>query len=79
MSQIKITLPDQSTVTFNAGVTPLDVAENIGPRLAKDTVAATINGQFTDATVPILEDAELILHTGSSEEGHFDPTGVHCL
>ena len=70
MSQIKITLPDQSTETFNEGVTPLDVAESIGPRLAKDTVAATINGQLTDATVPILEDAELSLHTGDSENGH---------
>ena len=70
MSQIKITLPDQSTETFNEGVTPLDVAESIGPRLAKDTVAATINGQLTDATVPILEDAELSLHTGDSEHGH---------
>ena len=70
MSQIKITLPDQSTETFNAGVTPLDVAESIGPRLAKDTVAATINGQLTDATVPILKNAELSLHTGDSEDGH---------
>ncbi|SVE31727.1 uncharacterized protein METZ01_LOCUS484581, partial [marine metagenome] len=46
------------------------VAESIGPRLANDTVAATINGIFTDATVPIIEDAVLNLHTASSEEGH---------
>lgn len=70
MSQITITLPDQSTRTFDAGITPLDVAESIGPRLAKDTVAATINGEFTDATVPMMEDAELSLHTGDSDEGH---------
>ncbi len=70
MPQITITLPDQSTRIFDAGITPLDVAESIGPRLAKDTVAATINGQFTDATVPIMEDADLSLHTGSSDEGH---------
>ena len=70
MSQITITLPDQTTRTFDTGITPLDVAESIGPRLAKDTVAATINGEFTDATVPIMEDAELSLHTGDSDEGH---------
>ena len=70
MSQITITLPDQSTRTFDAGITPLDVAESIGPGLVKDTVAATINGEFTDATVPIMEDAELSLHTGDSDEGH---------
>jgi len=70
MSQITITLPDQSTRTFDAGITPLDVAESIGPRLVKDTVAATINGKLTDATVPIMEDAELSLHTGDSDEGH---------
>ena len=70
MSKITITLPDKTTKTYDAGVTPLDVAESIGPRLANDTVAATINGIFTDATVPIIEDAVLNLHTASSEEGH---------
>jgi len=70
MSEITITLPDKSTRTYEAGVTPLEVAESIGSRLAKDTVAASINGEFTDANVPILDDAELNLHTGSSPEGH---------
>ena len=70
MSKITITLPDKTTKTYDAGVTPLDVAESIGSRLANDTVAATINGIFTDATVPIIEDAVLNLHTASSEEGH---------
>ena len=70
MSQIRITLPDKSTKDFELGVTPLVVAESIGERLAKDTLAATINGVLTDATTPINEDATLILHTGKSEEGH---------
>ena len=70
MSQIKITLPDKSTKDFELGVTPLVVAESIGERLAKATLAATINGVLTDATTPINEDATLILHTGKSEEGH---------
>ncbi len=70
MSEITITLPDKSTHTYEAGVTPLEVAESIGSRLAKDTVAASINGQITDANVSITEDVELSLYTGNSEEGH---------
>ena len=70
MTEIEITLPDKSKRSFESGVTPLQVAESIGPRLAEDTVAATINGVLTDATSEITENSELILHTGSSEEGH---------
>ena len=44
MSQIKITLPDKSERSYEAGVTPLDVASSIGPRLAKDTIVASIDG-----------------------------------
>ena len=32
MSEIKITLPDKSVRSFDEGVTPLDVAQSIGPR-----------------------------------------------
>ena len=70
MRQVKITLPDKSTKDFDLGVTPLLVAESIGERLANDTLAATINGVFTDATTPINENATLILHTGKSEKAH---------
>ncbi|HJL73860.1 MAG TPA: TGS domain-containing protein, partial [Candidatus Marinimicrobia bacterium] len=44
MSDITITFPDQSTRSFAAGISALEIAENIGPRLAKDAVAARING-----------------------------------
>ena len=70
MSEITITLPDNSTRVYEAGVTPLEVAESIGPRLAKDTVAASINGDLTDANVPIMADSSLSLYTGGTEEGH---------
>lgn len=45
MSSIKIVLPDNSTKEFDSAPTILDVAESIGPRLAKDTVGGRINGQ----------------------------------
>jgi len=70
MSQIKITLPDKSDRSFDSGITPLEVAQSIGERLAQDTVAASINGKLVDATTQITEDCELTLHTGSTNEGH---------
>lgn len=45
MSSIKIVLPDNSTKEFDSAPTILQVAESIGPRLAKDTVGGRINGQ----------------------------------
>ena len=70
MSQIKITLPDKSDRSFDSGITPLEIAQSIGERLAQDTVAASINGKLVDATTQITEDCELTLHTGSTNEGH---------
>ena len=70
MSEITITLPDKSTRTYQSGITPLEVAESIGPKLAKDTVAASINGVLSDATIPLTSDSDLNLYTGSTAEGH---------
>ena len=70
MSKITITLPDKSTRTYQSGVTPLEVAESIGSKLAKDTVAASINGELSDATIPLITDSDLNLYTGSTSEGH---------
>ena len=70
MSQINITLTDKSDRSFDSGITPLEVAQSIGERLAQDTVAASINGKLVDATTQITQDCELTLHTGSTNEGH---------
>ena len=70
MSKITITFPDKSTRTYQSGVTPLEVAESIGSKLAKDTVAASINGELSDATIPLTTDSDLNLYTGSTAEGH---------
>ena len=70
MSEITITLPDKSTRSYAAGITPLEIAESIGPRLAQDTVAASINGALSDANISIASDASVSLYTGSSDEGH---------
>ncbi|MFQ6612897.1 MAG: threonine--tRNA ligase [Fidelibacterota bacterium] len=70
MNQITITFPDHSTEQYAAGVTPMEIAEQIGPRLAKDTVAAEINGVLTDLNQPLLQDTVLNLLTAESPKGH---------
>jgi len=70
MKQITITLPDKSTRQYDQGVTALQIATSIGERLANDTVAATVNNSLVDATIPIMDDADLIIHTGNSKIGH---------
>lgn len=45
MSAVKIYLPDNSVKTFDHEPSILEVAESIGPRLAKDTLGGMINGQ----------------------------------
>lgn len=44
MSEISIQLPDGSKKVFDHEPTALEVAQSIGPRLAKDTLGAKING-----------------------------------
>ena len=70
MKQITIRLPDKSTRQYDQGVTALQIATSIGERLANDTVAATVNENLVDATIPIMDDADLIIHTGNSKIGH---------
>ena len=64
-----ITLPDGSQRSFAEPVTLMQVAEDIGPGLAKATVAGKINGQLVDACELITEDSDVSLVTGRDEEG----------
>ena len=70
MSQITVTLPDNSTHSYDSGVTPQEIAESIGSRLAQDALAAQVNGQSVDLNIPIEADAEIAIITGDSPEGH---------
>jgi len=64
-----ITLPDGSEKQFDAPVTVLQVAESIGPGLAKATLAGRVNGELADACVLIDSDAKLEIITPKSDEG----------
>jgi threonyl-tRNA synthetase len=48
-----ITLPDGSQRHFDHAVSPMDVALDIGPGLAKATIAGRVNGELVDACDPI--------------------------
>jgi threonyl-tRNA synthetase len=61
--QITITLPDGSERSYPRGSTVLEVAESIGPRLARAAVAARVNGAVVDVMRPIEEDASIAILT----------------
>lgn len=65
---IKITFPDGTSNDYNNGISSLQIAEQISPRLAKEVYAATVNGEIRDLTRPINSDATLKLHKWEDEE-----------
>ncbi|HIO93434.1 MAG TPA: threonine--tRNA ligase [Leucothrix mucor] len=64
-----ITLPDGSQRAFDSPVSILDVAADIGPGLAKATIAGKIDDAVLDASHMIETDISLQIITTSSEEG----------
>ena len=78
---ISITFPDNSVKQFEAGVTPLQIAESISPRLAKEVLASSVNGQEWDLSRPISEDASLKLFKWDDPEGKhaFWHSSAHLL
>ena len=64
-----ITLPDGNKKVFNHPVSILEVASEIGPGLAKATIAGEVNGKLYDACDLIETDAELRIITSKDKEG----------
>jgi threonyl-tRNA synthetase len=69
MANIDITLPDGSVKQFEKGSTALDVALSISEGLARNVLAAEVNGTVWDATRPINEDSDLKLLTWNDDNG----------
>jgi len=65
----QITLPDGSQRSFDKPVTVAEVAADIGPGLAKATVAGAVDGRLVDACDLIEQDANLRIITAKDEEG----------
>ncbi|MCJ8320524.1 MAG: TGS domain-containing protein, partial [Colwellia sp.] len=64
-----ITLPDGSQRSFENAVSVMDVALDIGPGLAKATIAGRIDGNLVDACELIEADAKLQIITSKDDEG----------
>jgi len=66
---LKITFPDGSCRDYEVGTTSAQVAESIGPKLAKAALAADVNGTLMDMTTPLEEEANVRFLTFNDEDG----------
>src|SRR5262245_11639556 len=67
--QVKITLPNGSQREYDTGTTPAGIASSIGKRLAKDAIAARVDGNWVDLDRPIDHDAAVSIVTPAAPEG----------
>lgn len=66
---INVTLPDGSVRQYESGTTALDVAKSISEGLARNVLAAKVDGQVIDATRPLNSDCTMQLLTWNDTEG----------
>ncbi|MDY0331955.1 MAG: threonine--tRNA ligase [Bacteroidales bacterium] len=66
---IAITFPDGKIKTYNKGITGMEVARGISPRLAADVLAMQVDGVVTDIRMPLTEDASVRFLKWEDEEG----------
>ena len=68
MSQITVTLPDGSTRAASAGAAVSAVAADISPRLARQALAAIVDGRMVDLSYPLEGDAAVRFVTPDAPE-----------
>ncbi|MCP9748134.1 threonine--tRNA ligase [Lacihabitans sp. CS3-21] len=66
---ISVTLPDGSKREYQNGATPMDVALSISEGLARNVLAAKVDGQVVDLNMPLEKSVELQLLTWNDTEG----------
>ena len=67
MAQISLTFPDGNARSYEAGVTPGEVAADISKSLGKKAISASVNDAHWDLQWPIQEDARVAIHTMADE------------
>jgi len=79
--EIKITLPDGSVRSYEKGTTGLQIAFSISEGLARNVLAAKVNGEVWDASRPISTDSEVQLLTWNDKDGKstFWHSSAHLL
>jgi threonyl-tRNA synthetase len=66
---INITLPDGSVREYQQGTTAYQIALSISEGLARNVLAAKVNGQIWDSGRPIESDATVKLLTWNDQDG----------
>ncbi len=69
MSDIDVLLPDGSSRALPSGSTAFDLATAIGPRLAKDALAAELDGHLIDLNSTLYDGARVAIVTPASDTG----------
>lgn len=67
MAQISLTFPDGNARSYDAGITPAEVAADISTSLAKKAISASVDGQHWDLQWPVTKDAAIAIHTMKDE------------
>ena len=80
-SLIKITLPDGSVREYEKGITAHGIALSISEGLARNVIAAKVNGEVWDPTRAIEKDSLVVLLTWNDEDGKstFWHSSAHLL
>lgn len=78
---IKITFPDGSIREYAKGITAMQIAEGISPRLAQEVLAASVDGHVIGLEQPIEADAAIKLHKWDDVEAKqtFWHTSSHLM
>ncbi len=78
---INITLPDGSVRQYEKGTTAMQVAQSISEGLARNVLAAEVNGEVWDSSRPIEGDASVKLLTWNDDKGKstFWHSSAHLL
>ena len=78
---IQITLPDNRVIEFSEATNGYEIAMSISPRLAKDVLSVSVNGEVWDLTRKITENARIKLFTWDDREGKetFWHTSAHLM
>src|SRR5208283_575360 len=72
---LKVNLPDGKVLEYTRRVRPIDIAAEIGPRLAKATVAAEVDGQIVGAATLLPEEGQVSLRLITSR----DPEALNVM
>ena len=81
MSEINVTLPDGSIRNYPQGTNAFEVAQSISEGLARNVLAAEVNGEVWDSTRPLPQTTALKLLTWNDDNGKmaFWHSSAHLL